>query len=206
MKKAYDNRINLESSSTAYHTKELTNPFLFVKRVHILYPLQKTMVMYLTLLVLRNVASRVPSFTLIPEEDIIRYLDLFFKQHTEELMSEPNTWYRNTFDISVILIDIFSNSGVVLCSETVRGGKDQSNITYWLQHKLENTIPFSQHLPRITPPKRIDTKENLKYLVAPYYKGELTISPSNQIIDSLNLSQKKGFRTILISNADPQKI
>lgn len=132
------------------------------------------------------------------EEDLVLYLNTLLKDNGEELLKPSNksnnSWFRDTFNVAIVLIDLFCQTGLVIDQEVQQNTLDKSNVIIWLNHKLENTVPFSSHLPRIIAPKLIDAKNSIEKFITPYRKGDLTISPSKQALQTFNLSQAKPFR------------
>ena len=134
------------------------------------------------------------------EKIIVSYLDIFFKTHLAELMvsNNSNKWFRDTFNIALILIDIFCECGIVIKKENVYNkilnDDPKSNVILWLKHTLDNNIPFSNHLPDIVPPKRICTKRDVENIMSSFKKGIFRISPSKLTLKILNLAQKKTFK------------
>ena len=195
MKSAYDSRINQESSPSMYQVRNLRNPFLSVKRAQIMYTLQNIIVLNLTASVFNHFPKNIYNPKDIESKDIISYFADYYKKHKEALMKVEFCWFRDTFNIAITLIDIFAECGLILDKETVRvqDGKT-TQVILWLNHKIENTIPFSHHLPRIIPPTKYDTTKAIKHAIKIYGKGELAISPSKLFLSILSRAQKKSFR------------
>ena len=74
MKKAHDNRINIEKTQK-YYQDELTNPFLFVKRTSIMYPIQHSVVMFLSMSAITHLKTIIPKFKFPPEQELLNFFN-----------------------------------------------------------------------------------------------------------------------------------
>lgn len=196
MKKAVDNRINEKIAPDDFGLEEsVGNPFLFVKRTHIMYPIQKAVVLYLCVALIEGLKKKVPSLKVEVDEKVLLFFDDFFKNHEGSLMQEA-VWYRDTFNISLFFISLFVESGMVLKEDRTKTDKNDKHetIIYWLVHDMTNTVPFSHHLPRIMPPTKFDTKTNIEAFVSPFLRGKLSISASKITLKALSLAQGKAFK------------
>jgi hypothetical protein len=120
----------------------------------------------------KKITDKSSSINHIPIEDVVVYFSSFFKENMQELLRLKNPWYRDTYNIAMILIEIFCTCWIVTSKNKMRTqGKKHVMTVLWLQHKLKNIIPFSHHLPRIITPKIMDTHNNLENLIAYYPKG-----------------------------------
>lgn len=201
MKTAYNNRIKVESSFNKYSIENLENPFLFVKRPHIMYSIQKSVLFYLCRALIEALKREVTSFDFEVNEKLALFLEDFLRKHEEDFLKRPeeekteNNWFRDTYNITMFLILIFEECGVVIRKKKMKLSKEDEHETviYWLKHDFENIIPFSHHLPKIIPPNKLTNKTNLKHIISPYRRGELSFKPSELALKSLNLAQSKKF-------------
>lgn len=107
-----------------------------------MYPLQRSIILYLSLSVLRGLKTHFTKLKQIEEQKLVAYLDLFFKKYLAKLMisNDSNKWFGDTFNVSLVLIEIFCESGLVLQKENIyNNNKSKSNVILWLQRKLKNT-------------------------------------------------------------------
>ena len=195
MKKAHDNRINVKGTKN-YTSQKLSDPFLTVKRTELLYSIQRSYIILVACETIEAIRKSGIKFKLPPTEFFVDFFNQIFQDHKKELTK--HSWYTDSFVICMTLIEAFVKTDIVVKEENIKDnsqrGKLRDNKIYWLKHSLSKTVPFSHHVPRIIPPKKITSLQNLKAVLSPYLKGELFLSPSKQTLQSLDLAQRKRFR------------
>jgi len=208
MKKAFDNSINIESkNSKDFYEKTLEGDFLYVKRRDLLHSVQVCVVLYLINQLIDHIMDnkkemivhsdftpqRIALRSLPDKKDVLMYVHNLIKEKKFSL--EKHSWYCDTYDIAHVLILLFCETDVVKKVEQInvykRGHKTSTIL--WLSHKLKDTIPFSHHLPLITPPSILDAKKNSETFIKPIKGGTSSMSISKEAIDALNIAQKKKF-------------
>jgi DNA-dependent RNA polymerase len=196
MKKTYDQNFNYEIlKHRKLQNKELGSLYTYIRKDYLLYQVQKIIVIYLINQLIDYTISTNNNNTQEPA-DILRHITHFISDFKHDLDRSENKWYRDTYDIANVLINIFCISGVVIGQETIyiettSYNKPKTITILYLNHLVSNTIPFSQHLPQIVPPNDLNAKEDF---VKSITRGKSVASISTEAINSLNIAQKKKFK------------
>ena len=200
MKKAYDANVNIEQNNPYnFRNTPLNTNFLRAKQTDLIYPIFNYLNVFLTSLLLNDLADR--SLLVDNKIDyIIETLKLLEKRYKTLIKTDykNNIWLLNTSEIAHILLDILEGTSVI--KETIldqshsRKNKIKSHKIYVFDHKLDNSISFSKHLPRITPPRRAELNSTVENWVAPMKKGGTSnIQISDNALTSLNNAHRKNF-------------
>jgi len=203
MKKAFDRSINIKHQKKhQYYNSDLDDPFLYVQRVELVYEYQRVVSLYLSFQLFEKIAQLSGNIKTADLENTIQHTNTFLKDNNNSLLDptkKENNWYRNTFDITNQLLDIFCASGVVLKEDTINvnsqnsGGKFEQRVILWLDHRVANTTPFSHHIPQLTPPLKIDTSNSSENYIK-VRQGNSSATISKMVEQSLNIAQKKKFK------------
>lgn len=209
MKKAYDTNVNIQStSSNEFFTKQLDSNFLQAKRTDLQYSITAYLRIYLANILLNFLASKGKTYlkknTTVHIIKSLQYLQSLFKEELNFSNDPANIkWYYDApSKITMILLSFYQNTDVVKATLKERGlNKTQSgkkvvkkeSIIYVFDHKLDNSIAFSHNLPRIIPPLKAESKENINEWLAPVRDGHHNIQFSDQAFIALNIAQKKEF-------------
>lgn len=69
-----------------------------------MYSLQTCIVLYLSLFVIRQICTHASKFKFLKEKELVQFFNIYFKEHHKNLMFSKNNWYRDTYNIFLILI------------------------------------------------------------------------------------------------------
>lgn len=204
MKKAYQSGINVESSDRkSFFTKELGDDLLKARRADIQYPISEYVGLYLVNKSLDLLAEK--GFLLDSAVDkrvdyvrvIARHIQSVMEKHTF-YSNTRNRWFGLKDEIGYILMMFLEQteviSEVVKEKRVIRSKKEVDVYIYIFNHKMDNSLSFSENLPRITPPSRAHSSRCVQDWVSPVKGGEIIIKASNEAIRSLNIQQKKKFK------------
>lgn len=163
MKKAYDSSINIESNNpyTFKHANLDTN-FLKAKQTDLIYPMLNFLNIFMTSVLLNDLGNR----NLLVDkkvEYIIEILKLLERRYKVLIKTDykKNMWLVNTSEIAHILLNILEATPIIkeiVIDKTKINKKNiKSHKIYIFDHKLDNSIAFSKHLPRIISPKKAES-------------------------------------------------
>jgi hypothetical protein len=197
MKKAYDTNINIESNNPkSFSSEPLNTSFLKAKKTDLIYPLFYYLNIYLTSILLNDLAHR----KLLVKKEIEYIIDTlkFFEQRFTDLIRTDMTkypWFLYSTEIAHILIDILEGTSVIkdVVIEKSKKEKLKTHTVFIFDHKLDNSIAFSKHLPRIIPPKKAESSQSIYSWVAPLKRGTFNVQVSEDALTALNNAQKKEF-------------
>ena len=199
MKKAYDTNVNIECNNPrSFHHKNLDSNFLRAKKTEIRYPAIKYINIFLASHLLNDLFSRK---LLINKKvdyliEVLKLLEVKFKAEIplKFKKSKAFEWFLLSVDITEILLYMFEETDVIKSKhiEKIKGSK-KTNKIYIFNHKLDNSISFSENLPRIIPPVKAETSKAARDWVSPIKKGDFNIQLSDEALLALNNAQKKEF-------------
>lgn len=200
MKKAYDSTINIEHSNhKRFHTEPVGEDFLKAKRTHIQYTLRRFIQLYLTVVVLETLME-IEKLDKKEEENIthmLQYLDDYFKKNLHfEKNVKKNSWFLEADIITIISLSFFERTSVVKSVEmlnTRNESQDAKSIVFVFDHRLDNSVSYFEHIPRVVPPAKAETKDNIRDWISPIKDGKSNVLPSDEAVLALNIAQKKEF-------------
>lgn len=199
MKKAYDTNVNIECNNPrSFHNKSLDSDFLRAKKTEIRYQTIKYINIFLTSHLLNDLFSK--NLLVNKKVDyLIEVLKLLDEKYKAEIplklkTSKDFNWFLLSIDITEILLFMFEETDVIKSKhiEKIKGSK-KTNKIYIFNHKLDNSISFSENLPRIIPPVKAEISKAARDWVSPIKKGDFNIQLSNEALLALNNAQKKEF-------------
>merc|ERR1712117_547383 len=92
------------------------------------------------------------------------------------------SWYLSGLDTLEILLYMFESTDVVKKTliEKIEGTQKKTNKIYIFNHKLDNSISFSENLPRIIPPLKAETSQCAYKWISPVKQGDCNIQLSEK--------------------------
>ena len=198
MKKAYDSNVNIESHNPAnFYNKHLNSDFLKAKKSDLRYSGIKYINIYLTSHLMNDLATK---NKLVEKDidfivDILKVFEGIYKTKTAlQLEKKGNNWFLLSLDITEILLSMFESTDVIKSKQIEKiKGTNKINQVYIFNHKLDNSIAFSKHLPRIIPPVKAETSESVSEWISPIKKGNFNVQVSKEALAALNNAQRKEF-------------
>lgn len=203
MKKAYDSNVNIEySNKNRFTNHTLSEDLLLAKRTDLQYLITDYLSVYLTNILLYELSE---DKKLNPQRSTIdhkirnlKFIIEHYKTDIRRNLTHPqNEWYLELSSITMILLSLFETTAVVQDirkSTTTSGNKTRVVITYVLDSKIDNSLGFSHHIPRIIPPNKSDSKKGINDWISPVKKGTYSVEASSYAIRALNIAQRKEFR------------
>ena len=202
MKVAYDTNISIENTNrTKFHTQSVGENFMQAKRTDLQYNMQEFISIYLTIHLFDLFAEKniLQSKSTKYREKIFKYLDKYYKSKIRTRLDDPKySFYFETSTITIILLALYDNTDVVkdiVQVSSVKKGKVRQHKVYIFDHRLDNSISFSKHVPKIVPPKKADTEQHIRNWIRPVKSGWFTCQISKKCIRALNIAQRKTFKT-----------
>lgn len=195
MKKAYDTNVNIESNNpNTFRNTPLNTSFLRAKQTDLLYPMLYYFDVFMTSFLLNDLARR-KLLVDTKVEYVIETLKLLEQRYKDILKTDytKHSWSVNTSEIAHIFLGILEGTPVIKESFIDNSRRRKSHKIYVFDHKLDNSIAFSKHLPRIIPPKKGETSSCVESWIAPVKRGTFNVQVSENALTALNNAQRKEF-------------
>ena len=200
MKKAYDTNINIKHNNpNNFHKKELDTNFLHAKRTDLQYSLTSYLNLYLANILLNYLSTKNTGYLKVNNTEHIikslKYLHSSFKyKKILPFCVTKDAWFGETSKLAMVLLSLFQETDVIKSTYKLNSNKLKKNhIIYVFDHKLDNSISFTHNIPRITPPLKGDTEENIEDWVAQIKEGISNVQVSTEASEALNIAQRKEF-------------
>ena len=196
MKKAYDTNINIQNSNNKrFHSEILDTRFLEAKRSDLQYAVRRYLAMYLTNQVITFLGEEgfLKNRGITYRIDCLKFMDSHYRHELKYMLDDKKySWFLEADTLTMMFLDMFETTEVIK-DVTTTSTKKKKNRIYIFNHKLDNSISFSHHLPRITVPLKGETLDGIEEWISPMKKGRSTAQASNEAIKALNIAQKKEF-------------